>query len=407
MATKSKESKTIILPFEEEKYADFVKNKEIAHQMIGDLIKKHPELFPHDLAEKGYSLYGRDRRSKKMDIQLRKIKIGTAIYRIRPSFVLPYMRAKTKDAENALLLIRFGVPFWVIAIIFGRNSMYWYRLYICIAYNNLVGTTVYNKDKMPKDLLADEFHIRIKGVKAYVATIIAKACFLGVEVCAKADEISLRSAYGVFKTEVLAIIADYQPFTISTDGWMATQNALKFLFDKAKIVECYLHAYLKVRDRATKKLKEFYQVAADKIWEIYRTASKRQMSQQIRRLREWATKILPTCAMKDNILKLCKKKDRWLNHFDAPSAYRTSANLDRVMKNMERHAINSQMFHATVPSTSMNFRAFALLFNFSPSCPAVTKRYPELVSPAARLNGFCYSKSWLENLFIAASRNGF
>ena len=92
---------------------------------------------------------------------------------------------------------------------------------------------------------------------------------------------------------------------------------------------------------------------------------------------------------------------------DSPDAYRTSAHLDRVMKIMERHAINSQMFHATVSSTSMNFRALALIYNFSPSCPAVTKDFPDLVSPAARLNGFVYSKNWLENLVIAASLNGF
>ena len=81
---------------------------------------------------------------------------------------------------------------------------------------------------------------------------------MAAEVNAKADEISLRSAYGVFKTEVLSVFADYQPITICTDGWMATQNALKYLFEKAKIVECYLHAYIKVRDRATKKLNDYY-----------------------------------------------------------------------------------------------------------------------------------------------------
>lgn len=345
--------------------------------------------------------------SKKLGIQLRRIKIGDKIYRIRPSFLMPYMRGKTKDVENALLLIRFGVPFWVIAIVFGRNPMYWYRLFISLAQFNIVGTTVYDISKMPKNILADEFHIRIKGVKAYIATIITGNCFLGAEACAKADEMTLRSAYGVFKSEVLALIANYQPFTINTDGWFATQNALKHLFEKTIIVECFLHAVIKIRDRATKKLQEHYTLVVDKVWNIYRTESKRQMSQQIRRLREWARAKLPASAMKDNLLKLCKKKNKWLAHFDAPSAHRTSAHLDRVMKIMERHAINSQMFHANVLSTSMNFRALALLFNFAPSCPAVTNKYPDLISPAARLNGFVYSKSWLENLIIASSLNGF
>lgn len=313
MATKSKKNKTIVLPIAEENYSAFVEDLSTAHEIVQDFLNRAPELFPAETLEKGYIFKGKDRVSKKMDIQLRRVQIAGEIYRIRPSFVTPYMRAKTKDVENALLLIRYGVPFWVIAIVFGRNPMFWYRLFISFAQFNLVGTTVYEISQLPKHLLADEFHIRIKGVKAYVATIIAGACFLGAEVCAKADEMTLRKAYGVFKAEVQALITNYQPLSINTDGWFATQNALQFLFGKAKIVECYLHAVIKVRDRATKKLKAQYQVAVDKVWNIYRTVSKRQMGQQIRRLREWTVKTLPECAMKDNLLKLCKKKGNgWL-----------------------------------------------------------------------------------------------
>lgn len=407
MASKSKKNKTIVLPISEEKYSEFINDAKLARKIINDLVQSHPELFPLEIQTKGFILKGKDRYSKKLKTELRRIKIGSEYYRIRPSFILSYMRGKTKDAEGPLLLIRYGVPFWVIAHIFGRNPMYWYRLFISLSAFNLVGTTVYNLNKMPKDLLADEFHIRIKGVKAYVATIVAKNCFLGAEVCAKADEMTLRSAYGVFKTEVQSLIANYQPFSINTDGWFATQKALKHLFYQVKIVECFLHAVLKIRDRATKKLQPDYQVIVDKVWTIYRTESKRHMAQQLRRLKEWAMDKLTNSPMKENLLKLCKKKDKWLAHFDVPSAYRTSAHLDRVMKIMERHAINSQMFHSSVPITSMNFRALVLLFNFGPSCPTVTKNYPELISPAARLNEFVYSKSWLENLNIAASLNGF
>lgn len=407
MATKSKKNKTIVLPIPEEKYSEFVKSASKAHEMIEDYMNSCPELFPSEIIESGYILKGKDRASKKLGVQLRRIQIGETIYRIRPSFVLPYMRAKTKDVENALLLIRFGVPFWVITIVFGRNSMFWYRLFISIAQFNMVGTTVYERSKMPQHLLADEFHTRIKGVKAYIATMIGGNCFLGTEACAKADEMTLRSAYGVFKAEVVALLDDYQPLTINTDGWWATQNALQYLFATVKIIECFLHAVIKIRDRATKKLQAHYLILVDKIWTIYRTESKRQMSQQLRRLKQWATTELPASAMKDNLFKLCKKKDKWLAHFDAPNAYRTSAHLDRLMKIMERHAINSQMFHANVSSTSMNFRALALLYNFAPSCPAVTQKHPDLASPAARLNGFVYSTSWLENLMTAASLNGF
>ncbi len=111
--------------------------------------------------------------------------------------------------------------------------------------------------------------------------------------------------------------------------------------------------------------------------------------------------------MKNNILKLCQKKNRWLVHLDFPTAHKTSNMLDRLMRSMNRHAFNSQMFHASVESTSNNFRAFALLYNFVPSCPSAWDDSQVLKSPAARLNGFVYHKNWMHNLLISASRGGF
>ena len=406
MATKFTENKTIVLPILEENYDSFINDTSEAHRVIKNVHKESPELFPEALSEQGYILKGKDRVSKKIGIQLRRIKTGDEIYRIRPSFVMPYMRAKTSEVENALLLIRFGVPFWVIALVFGRNAMFWYRTFICLSEFNMVGTTVYNPAKMPQHLIADEFHIRIRGVKAYIATVVGGMCFLGAEACTKADELSLRVAYGTFKTEAQKVLSKDSPFSINTDGWTATQNALKCLFVNTKMVECYLHAIIKIRDRATKKLEQYRQIAMDKAWNIYRTTSKKQMGQQIRRLREWTEKVVPESAFRKNLIKLCNKKKTWFTHFDAPEAYRTSAHLDRIMKNMERHSINSQMFHSNALSTTKNFRAFALLCNFVPSCPKVTKIHDQFTSPAARLNEFIYSDSWLENLLIAGSLNG-
>ena len=111
--------------------------------------------------------------------------------------------------------------------------------------------------------------------------------------------------------------------------------------------------------------------------------------------------------MKENILKLCKKKAKWMTHLEFPLAHRTSNMLDRLMRAMKKHAFNSQMFHGTISNTSMNFRAFALLYNFSPSSPAAWDESKTLLSPAARLNGFVYHDDWLHNLMIASSLGGF
>lgn len=406
MALKGKQNRTIVIDISESIYDSFMQDSQVAHSQIQEAIEHHPELFPTRIAA-GYVLNGKTRVSKKMALQLRKIKVDGISYQIRPSFLLPAMRAKTQEVSKPLFLLRFGVPFWALAFVFGHNPMWWYRMYLCLGHSSLVGTTVYDPTKLPKNVLADEQHIRIQGEKAYVATTIGRGCILGVQACQKADEATLTEGYQFFQQEALDVQADYEPATVNIDGWTATQNAWQSLFPKIAVIECFLHAFIKVRDRATKKLAEFFDTAADKIWNCYRAESKRQLAQQIRRLNEWTQQQLPDCPMKANILKLCNKRKRWIKHLDFPSAHRTSNMLDRVMRAMSRHAFNSQMFHATIKSTTANFRAFALLYNFSPSCPAVTKKAGQLTSPAARINGFIYHEDWLQNLLIATSLGGY
>ncbi|MGZ0167907.1 MAG: hypothetical protein ACKVII_28650, partial [Planctomycetales bacterium] len=42
---------------------------------------------------------------------------------IRPSFVMPYMAARTQDVQKVLFLRKFAVPFWALAEIYGRHPM--------------------------------------------------------------------------------------------------------------------------------------------------------------------------------------------------------------------------------------------------------------------------------------------
>lgn len=402
MALKYSENRTIVFSIAETDYTRFMEDSHYAHKLIKEQQEQYPALFPSEMATDGYCLNGKTRLSKKMGIQMRKIRVSGISYRIRPSYILPYLRGTVQEACHGLFLLRFGVPFWALAVVFGRNPMWWYRLYSCLGRYNLVQTSISNGN-LPEDILADEHHIRVKGEKAYVATTVGKGCFIGMEVSSGADEQSLTNAYGVFKQEAEDFSADYQPKSVNTDGWKSTQNAWKTLFPSICVIECFLHAFLKVRDRATKKLQNYFDVAADKIWDCYRAESIKSLAQQIRRLREWTKKQVPESAMKTNILKLCQKKDKWLAHFTSPKAFRTSNMLDRLMRAMDKHAYNSQMFHSTIKATTKNFRAFALIYNFAPSAPKVCREKPNLHSPMARLNGFVYHHNWLENLMMATS----
>ncbi len=125
-------------------------------------------------------------------------------------------------------------------------------LYLCFGRYSIVQTSIVEEQNLPVDILADEHHIRMQGQKAYVATTVGKGGFLVMQVSRAADESSLQQAYGVFKKEATTLSEKYQPDSVNTDGWTATQNAWKALFPTILVIECFLHAFLKVRDRATK-----------------------------------------------------------------------------------------------------------------------------------------------------------
>jgi hypothetical protein len=393
---------TLYVPVAEKDYSKFMKDNAYAKQQIQNWLKTQPELFPIPM-QSGFVFNGKSRVSKKSRFQLRQIKVGNEYYRLQPSWLLPYHQGISTHISKALFLLRFGVPFWALAFVFGRNAMYWYRVFLAIGRFNLVSTTLLKASNLPEDLLADEHHIRQKGNKAYVATTVGKGCLLGIQVSAKSDQTQLRAAYGIFKSEAQSLKPDYRPISVNTDGWKATQNVWKELFEDITIIECFLHAFLKIRQRATAKLENTFKEVSNKVWSIYQALNKRSFAQRFRRFKEWAKANIDSSPMKENSLKMCDKAKLFAQFYDRPQAFRTSTALDRIMRYMARHAYNSQNFHSSISATSKNYRAFALLYNFSPLSPQTIKDAPVLYSLAAKASGVVFSEDWLQNLLICAS----
>jgi len=242
---------------------------------------------------------------------MRKIGVEGITSQIRPCSGLSSLRALSDQVENALLLLRLGVPFWAIAYVCGRNPMYWYRLFLRRGASSLVGTTVHTASKLPWHGVADDYHVPIKGMVRSIATTCANGCLVGVEavnsVCAEA----LQHGSGVFTEDAQRLLAPDKPHTVNTDGWQATHTAWRALFAPMFVIECFLHAYLTGRDRATTALRRLFATAADTIWHISSATTKRQMGQRIRRLSEWSGDQLPDSPMKDTIIPLCHKRKRW------------------------------------------------------------------------------------------------
>lgn len=399
--------RTIRLPLSEADYPRFVNDIVFAKKKIDQLFHEYPELFPATCAE-GYVFNGQTPPSSKLGYRFRRIqlKVDGVSFTLVPAFIMPYMTARSDDIEKPLFLRRFNVPYWGITYVFGRNDMFWYRLEQSLGRFNIVGTTVKDPKLMPQDLLADEKHTRRGGEKQFIAMTVAEECILGSAMTESASEASLTEAYGVFAHEAKSVKPDYAPDTVNTDGWAATQNAWKHCFPGITVILCFLHAFIKIRDRATKVLADSFHEAADLVWDAYEATNKASFSQRLRRLQEWAVKQVPNSPMKKHILDLCAKRDRFIKSYEHEQAHRTSNMVDRLMKFFDRACFDGMYFHGNLPSGQQRVRAWAILWNFCPSCPTTVKKHGGHMSPAERLNSKRYDDIWLVNLLISASMNG-
>lgn len=137
----------------------------------------------------------------------------------------------------------------------------------------------------------------------------------------------------------------YEPESVHTDGWQATQGAWKALCANMTVIWCLLHAFLQVRDRATTALAGAFQEVGEKIWQAYEAPTKRAFAQRLRRLKAWAQTALPESAMQTHTLDLCDKRAQCIVSDDHERAHRTSTMVDRLMKCIDRACFNGQYFH--------------------------------------------------------------
>jgi hypothetical protein len=398
-------NRSICLPFEEGDYDQNIQDSTEFRRCIDDQIRLYPELFPPEIT-KGYSMKD-SHFSKKLKLTTRRISVSGVAYTIRPSFIMPYMTGKTDEIEKALFLRKFGVPYWAISYVFGKNAMNWYRKEKALGRNSIVGTTIRNPEDIPKHIAADEKHTKLLGNKVYIATTVGNECILGTEISNDAGDEALTKSYKVFKDECQNIKPAYAPETVNIDGWKSTNNAWSFLFKSVIIICCFLHIFIKIRDRGKKKYKDLFIQVSSKLWESYRAITKRSFSQRIRRLHEWCEKKEVPDVFQKPIKKIRKNISAYNNIYDHPGAHRTSNMLDRLMQRMDRHLFSAQYFHGSQESANLSIRGWALIQNFAPSNPRTVKIHNGHKSPAERLNIFQYHDNWLQNLLISASLGGY
>ena len=171
------------------------------------------------------------------------------------------------------------------------------------------------------------------------------------------------------------------------------------------ILLCFLHAWLKIWDRA-KHLKEQFAEVSRRVWEAYHAPNRRSFAQRLRSLRQWAPRQLSGVVL-EKVLDLCSKRPRWSLAYLHSGGHRTSNMLDRLMRGMNRDFDRGQHLHGSREACRLHCRAWALLSNFAPWHPATTRRNNDWCCPAERLNQHRYHDCWLQNLLISASLGGY
>jgi hypothetical protein len=284
--------------------------------------------------------------------------------------------------------------------------MYWHRLERSLGRPSLVGTTVKAAERLPRHLVADEKHTTLAGEKVYLAATAGGGCCLGMALAGTAGTDDLTEAYGVFRDEARRLDPQYRPETVNTDGWPATQAAWRALFKGVTVILCFLHAFLKVRERAV-HLKETFALLRERIWEAYHAPDARTFSQRLRRLRQWAKAHVDKVVVREKVLALCDKRAAFVKAYAHPGCRRTSNPVDRLLRRLDYHLYCTQHLHGTTGAAEQGLRGWALIHNFAPSCPETVRESAGLRSPAERLNGGRYHDEWLQNLLVSASLAGY
>jgi len=407
----AKANPRVILPISYDEYQEIALDGKQFRHWLDQMIDTYPPLFPKEITD-GYILHDILPASTKLpDVRFRRIKLKAKneanqyqVLTICSSAVMPYMTGYTDDVEKVLFLRRFGVPFWALTHVFGRNDGYWYHMTSQFGRYNIVSTVVKDPALLPENLLADEKHTHFNGEKGYIATTVGANCVLGASLSLAADEPSLTNAYGYFKKEAQLVDPEYSPQTVNIDGWAATQKAWQSLFDMITVIQCFLHAFLKIRDRTKKRYQALYADIQQQVWDIYKAVDHQDFLRQIVDFQGWGAQHLSGPAL-DAVEKLCAKADMFALTYVYPQAYRTSNMIDRHMIPLDRWLFAARYFHGNWLSAEYQIRAWVLFHNFMPYCPRANIR-DSFISPVHQLNGFVYHDNWLHNLLISTSCAG-
>ena len=324
MTVSTRGDKSICFPVNsEEEYRQLITDNANFRAYLLQIHTTYPEIFPEGM-DQGFCFHDWV-VSTKQQLPMRRIKLNQteAVYQLRPDFVMPYMVGKTDEIEKPMYLRQFGLPFDAIAYVFGRNAMYWYRIYLSLGRASIVGTTIKDPQKLPEHLVADEKHTWLGKNRVYIPTTVAKGCFLGVGFTESASAEALTKGYGEFHTEARLLDPHYAPVTVNTDAWDGIQQAWLALFPTVTLVLCFLHEVLKVQ-KGCPSYRNLKKKLKTQLWKAYKSPTAAGFLRRLRLALIWSKKHIRRKRTLQKIRKLCRRAAQFKVAYQFPMAHRTS-----------------------------------------------------------------------------------
>lgn len=121
----------------------------------------------------------------------------------------------------------------------------------------------------------------------------------------------------------------HRPLLLLTYGvpcWLATRKAFRNLFPTIITVLCFLHGFIKIRNRG-RKCRDLH----DRVWDVYRAATSAEFQKQMATLRTWCEQASLPKAVMEMAAKLWNRTAEYAVSYKHPGCHRTSNMVDRLL----------------------------------------------------------------------------
>jgi hypothetical protein len=234
-------------------------------------------------------------------------------------------------------------------------------------------------------LLSDEKFASLNGETIYLFLVSEQELIWYGEWMDNTDETTFHRTIGRFLEQMdevaqaenhIAAADEYVPLSVTTDGWIACQNAWASQVEGIQLIECNLHGRKRVSVTLDDYIKEHpelteaqRQTVKDDLDGIFTAPSLSAFSQRIRRNQE-RYQDEPILLKRLNILK--EKRFLFTNYLHFSSASACSAPLDRSMRFLDEKLISFGQFRQSKGIDPM-LNAWAIVNNLRAFLPDAQK----------------------------------